>query len=243
MTTTLHKRGWSQGGTTSGSFTLEIPPRKTTVLPAFIHAPETTSTSPPPKPSHIRAIFLAPTSIHNQCRNDLPKALSKHPFLSLDLSQIEITTESSLSEKRLYLLLIASYPNSTHTLAADHLYLQKIRSLDRATTKTIQSTVSSLVNEIASGTYVDEHLRDQLIIFQAMAKGKCVVYAGHEDGGEGEVREPSLHARTAEWVCRRMLGVRFDAEGVCEGIGFGVGEEEQDVVEEVVKGVEGVSLG
>jgi len=63
-----------------------------------------------------------------------------------------------------------------------------------------------------------------MVDFQALAKGRSVVFAGEEEDEDAEglkPREPSLHARTAEWVCREMLGVRFDAGGVCEGIGYG----------------------
>jgi RNA 3'-terminal phosphate cyclase (ATP) len=32
--------------------------------------------------------------------------------------------------------------------------------------------------------------------------------------------EPSLHAKTAQWVTHEVLGVEFDDEGSCEGVGF-----------------------
>ncbi|KAK4502169.1 hypothetical protein PRZ48_005594 [Zasmidium cellare] len=225
----LTKRGWSTGGTTIGSFTLSIPPQ-TLPLPTFTLTPETPQT----KPSNIHATILAPTTLHTHITTILPTTLSRY-FPSVPLT---ITTESSLSEKRLYILLTATYPHNTHILAADHLHVRKIRSLERAATEMIELVASNLAREVESGACVDEHLRDQLVIFQALAQGRSVVYPGEEDG---ELREPSLHARTAEWVARRMLGVRFDAEGVCEGVGFG--REDGDGVEGVVRGLEEVSLG
>jgi RNA 3'-terminal phosphate cyclase (ATP) len=72
-------------------------------------------------------------------------------------------------------------------------------------------------------------LRDQLVVFQALAKGRGSVYGGRGRGKEGRVGEgglvqPSLHAKTAQWVVGEMLGVEFDGEGGCEGVGFVVGE-------------------
>ena len=63
-------------------------------------------------------------------------------------------------------------------------------------------------------------MRDQLIIFQALAQGT---------GQIQDAEEPSLHARTAEWVAKEMLGVRFDAEGNCEGVGYGASSDEDEL--------------
>ena len=70
---------------------------------------------------------------------------------------------------------------------------------------------------------MDEHMRDQLVIFQALAKGRSEVFPGAD--GDGEEREPSLHARTAEWVSKQILGVKFDSEGSCEGVAYGDEDE------------------
>ncbi|KAL5002784.1 RNA 3'-terminal phosphate cyclase/enolpyruvate transferase [Aspergillus recurvatus] len=52
---------------------------------------------------------------------------------------------------------------------------------------------------------VDEHMRDQLVIFEAL--GQASVDKGQQ---ERESREDerywSLHTKTAQWVCRKMLG-------------------------------------
>jgi RNA 3'-terminal phosphate cyclase (ATP) len=65
---------------------------------------------------------------------------------------------------------------------------------------------------------VDEYLRDQLVVFQALAEGRSSVYGG-KSKDEGVLLGPSLHAKTAQWVAQKMLGVDFDDEGKCEGIG------------------------
>lgn len=92
-----------------------------------------------------------------------------------------------------------------------------------------ERVTADLAAEWRSGGYVDEHMRDQLVIFQALAKGRSEVFPGRDmgDTGDAGLREPSLHARTAEWVAKEVLGVNFDFEGSCEGIGFG--EDDQDL--------------
>jgi hypothetical protein len=47
-------------------------------------------------------------------------------------------------------------------------------------------------------------MRDQLAIFQALAEGWSEVFSGWNGSGG-----------------TRMMGVRFDAEGVCDGVGYG----------------------
>ncbi|KAF2159399.1 hypothetical protein M409DRAFT_30149 [Zasmidium cellare ATCC 36951] len=264
ITATLQKRGWSTGnGPGIGSFTLSIPPLTTLPLPTFTYTPSpSTTTSRPEPPSSITAIFLAPSTTHTHISSILPTTLAHHFPPTIPL---HIQTESSLSEKRIYLLLLAHFPGDTHTLASDHLYVRKIRSLERATTEMVELCAKKLAEEVGSGAWVDGWLRDQVVVFQALARGRCVVFPGwegdedgdgdeeDEDGDEDsegggevesrELREPTLHARTAEWVAKMMLGVKFDAQGVCEGVAFGRDREGANGVEEVVKGLEEVQLG
>ena len=125
----------------------------------------------------------------------------------------------------MYLIIVATIPSTsttssfpTYNLGRDWLYDRKISSHERAAAEMAERVTNELAGEWLSGGWVDEHMRDQLVIFQALADGRSEVFAGEdEDGG---LREPSLHARTAEWVARQMLGVRFDMHGVCEGVGF-----------------------
>lgn len=123
-----------------------------------------------------------------------------------------------------------------YTLARDWLYDKKISSssLERTTEEMINRVTPALASEWRSGAFVDEYMRDQLVIFQALSRGRSEVFAGREKGG---LREASLHARTAEWVAREVLGVRFGIEGRCEGVGVG-GEEGIVEIGEVVGRVE-----
>lgn len=227
----LAKRGWSQGGASIGSFTLEIPPRPEVVLPAFKLTPSEPALQPS-QPTNLHAIFIAPTSCHEHFRKTLLPVVAQH-FGDSVLSDIgsrtnktlTIECENSQHDKRMYFILIATF-SSGYTLARDYLYERKISSHQRATTESISKVCKDLASEWRSGAWVDEHMRDQLIIFQALAKGSAEVFPGWE--GEHELREPSLHARTAEWVAKQVLGVKFDAEGKCEGVGYGDEEKSSD---------------
>lgn len=241
---TLGKRGWSQGGSSIGNLTLVIPPRVSTCLPAFHLRPTQPSSSKPEKPTHLHATIVAPAACHDHFRSVLLPAIHHRFGPSYNTAagshpNLTVNCEGSLHENRMYLILVATVPASnpahpTYTLGRDWLYDRRIRSHERAATEMAERVTNELAEEWASGGWVDEHLRDQLVIFQALAEGRSEVCAGN--GGDGEeVREPSLHARTAEWVAKRMLGVKFDHTGICEGVGYGcVGRAEQPTTREGV---------
>ncbi|KAF2213948.1 hypothetical protein CERZMDRAFT_120685 [Cercospora zeae-maydis SCOH1-5] len=226
----LAKRGWSQGGTSIGNFTLNIPHRPDVTLPAFTHRPQQLAAKPS-EPSSLRAIFIAPGSCHAHFRKVFLPAVS-HRFGDSMLSDIGskatdkliIECENSQHDKRLYFILIATVPcadgQGSYALGRDWLYQRKISSHHRATTEMVEKVTNDLANEWASGAWVDEHMRDQLVIFQALAKGRSEVFPGWDQDENEQLREPSLHARTAEWVAKQLLGVTFNAEGSCEGVGF-----------------------
>lgn len=98
-----------------------------------------------------------------------------------------------------------------------------------------ESVVGDLADELAHGGAVDTFMRDQLVVYQALAQGRSYVDGGRVDknaGSEGRPKEASLHAKTAEWVCEKLLGqfgVRFDGEGGCEGVGWVVGEGRREL--------------
>lgn len=247
ITATLGKRGWSQGGGSGiGNFTLEILPRQEgerVALPAFRLAPQSNDAEPA-KAVHLKAIFIAPSSCHAHFRTVLIPAIRHHFGSHFEANaNPDITCEGSLHEKRMYFILIATMPESPHKLARDWLYDRKIRTHERAATDMVEAVTNALANEVESGAYVDEHLRDQLIIFQALANGKSEVYPGVDLDEDRALREPSLHARTAEWIAKKMLGVTFDAEGSCEGVGLGAGEDEVvDGDEQLERGLDGLKI-
>ena len=77
--------------------------------------------------------------------------------------------------------------------------------------------MKDLLEELAHGGSVDEFMQDQLVLFQVLAHGRAVVNYGRN-------KEATLHTQTARWVAEKMLGVEFDGNGTCEGVGFKAGE-------------------
>lgn len=239
ITAKLVRRGWSQGPARPGEVTFKIPPRSSLSLPGFSLWPSD-RTAKAAEPVHIQATFVAPASCHGHFREVLPPAI-EHNFGSEYAKLTDIECEGSLHEKRMYLILVATVPVpmtqdsghspstspaplSTFKLARDWLYERRIRSHERAATEMAELVAKDLADEVRSGAYVDEHMRDQLKIFQALAEGHSQVYPGETDG---ELREPSLHTRTAEWIAKTIMGAKFDAEDGCDGVGFGARSDEE----------------
>ncbi|PPJ53981.1 hypothetical protein CBER1_02943 [Cercospora berteroae] len=247
----LAKRGWSQGGTSIGNFTLKIPARLNVTLPAFQYRPQQLE-SKPLEPSNLRAIFIGPASCHEHFRKVLLPAVSHHfgdsilsDIGSKNSKELVIECENSQHDKRMYFILVATVPcpdgQGSYTLGRDWLYQRKISNHQRATTEMVEKVTNDLADEWASGSWVDEHMRDQLVIFQALAKGRSEVFAGWDLDEREQLREPSLHARTAEWVAKQLLGVTFDVEGSCEGVGFDGSRSSKEA--DLAAGVASLDLG
>lgn len=245
----LDKRGWSHGGGNIGSFTLLIPPRSNPSLTAFRLSRQSDESPDKRKTAHLRATFIAPQFCHQSFRDALLLAIKKNfgESYSVENGNLELLCEQSGHEKRMYLLLVAtiSYNSSSEdsstqmcTLGRDWLYDRKIRSHERSAKEMADAVSSALAKEIDSGAAVDVHMRDQLVIFQALAHGTSEVYGGEDQ--DGEMMEPSLHARTAEFIAKKMVKVTFDADSKCEGVGFGVEEDKTDSEDVQVEGLERV---
>lgn len=223
MTANLGKRGWSHGGTSIGNFTLEIRARKDLVLPAFALWPVNTAAKPT-RPTRIDATFIAPAETHEHLRAVLEPALQSHfriPYTEASCN-LSLTLEDSKNPKRFYLILVATIPVSdgrTYKLGRDWLYNRKVTSPERTATELAERVAWDLYREWSSGAFADEFLRDQLVVFQALAKGASRVWGGL--GDNREARQASLHTRTAEWVVNEMLGVSVHDDGYVEGVGFG----------------------
>ena len=208
---TLNKRGWSHGGSSIGGFTLEIPARQSLVLPAFILSPDKNTSSPNP-PNRLEATFIAPLAAHQHLRNICLPTIASYfgPGFSEANQNFSLTCEDSKHDKRYYLIIVATVPSSsietaiseTYKLGRDWLYDRKVRSPEQTATELAKRVSHDLYAEWSSGAYVDEHMRDQLVVFQALAEGESRIFAGRT--ATGEPRDLSLHARTAEWVVEKM---------------------------------------
>ncbi|KAI9715097.1 MAG: hypothetical protein M1812_006215 [Candelaria pacifica] len=222
ITISLDRRGWSHGRTTIGSVTFTITP-----LPPKTHLPAFTLTQRGEIDS-INVTMLVPPSARNQMHKEISKTLNT-TFPNIPIKFL--VDEDSRDKKRFYLLLTA-HTHNNHTLGRDWLFPQKTTDISSVVTTLVSKVVNELLSEIKHGGCVDEYMQDQLIIYQALAKGKSIIDSGGrikkgdiEDQDNGcESREASLHTQTARWVANQVLGVIFDEEGGCEGVGYVVGE-------------------
>ncbi|KAF2418026.1 RNA 3'-terminal phosphate cyclase [Tothia fuscella] len=214
ITAKLHHRGWSTGRNEIGAVTFGVTPlRKGSCLPAFFLNERGDVIT-------ITATVLAPSST----KKDVHKEVEKQTREAFGAeAELNINFEDSYHAKRLYILLVATTTTSLH-FGRDYLYDRKITSYDDAIPKLVAKAVAEVKRELDNGgSCVDEYMRDQLSVFQMLARGRSEVFGGLV-GQEGGLVEGSLHARTAWWVGREMLGVVFGGGGACEGAGFVVGE-------------------
>jgi RNA 3'-terminal phosphate cyclase (ATP) len=226
ITSICHSRGWSTGSMRLGGATFTI------TLPAFDLRDRGEVIS-------VRATVLAPRDTEQDFRDNLDLMFEKRQsriFGDTNDPQIDITFEPSHHEKRYYLLLVATTSTGIK-LGRDWLYDGGVRAGKTAqiVPNMVRKVSDDLIAEIEHGGCVDEWMRDQLVVFQALAKG-----ASHVDGGkrDGRALEPSLHARTGMWVAEKVLGVRFGDEGGCEGVRFvpeSGGWRDEELVTEAVE--------
>ncbi|KAF2492814.1 RNA 3'-terminal phosphate cyclase [Lophium mytilinum] len=211
----LHSRGWTHGGNKIGGMSFTVTPlAPNTTLPAFTLRERGAIT-------HIQATILAPQACEVHFRDELATVLAKRSGSLFDSdadTNIDVTFEDSRSDKRFYLLLVATSRTGCK-LGRDWLYDHRVKDgrINDAIRALVKQVVNELVAEIESGGCVDEYMQDQLVVFQALAEGRSEV-------DWGNVRQGSLHTRTAEWVCNEILGVEFNGKGGCEGIGLAAGE-------------------
>ena len=206
ITMKLNKRGWTNGTTVVGSVTFDLTPcRPGITLPTFNFTNR----------GSVTKFYISILAPHPSVRNAV-KGLATDQLLPRypDCEILIPTDADSRHPKRLYLLIVAETSNG-YRLGRDWLYDGKPKLGNTVSTEAIEKLVSTVVtdleSELAHGGCVDEFMQDQLVIFQALAEGKSVV-----DGGKD--KEASLHTQTCRWVGEKILGLKFDEEGSCEGI-------------------------
>lgn len=237
ITATIHKRGWSVGRSDVGSVTFDITPLAPgSVLRAFEFS----------KRGAVINVYVSVLAPDEESRKNI-KALVTARLARLvpESKLIFPIDEDSRSSQRLYLLLVAE-TSSGYRLGFDWLYegtagkrrktreKKAQRNSEAQCAELVTKVVDDLEQELTTGSCVDEYLQDQLVVFQALAKGRSRV-----DGRKGE--KATLHTHTVRWVVERILGAPFDEDGVCEGAGIKVGEgysggegtEEEALVERV----------
>ncbi|KAF2838218.1 RNA 3'-terminal phosphate cyclase [Patellaria atrata CBS 101060] len=241
----LISRGWSTGRVSLGEIQFEIeplPPNKP--FPAFNLENRGEITD-------IKATFLVPPVCETHAREELKSTIRSRLGKLLQNPQgqvnISVSFEDSGHPKRLYLLLVATTSNG-HELGRDWLYDGKLKGVDTSTealfvaaSRLVSRVVGDLATELSHGGCVDEYMRDQIVVFQALAEGVSHVDVGKMEDGRSV--KPSLHTRTAWWVAEQMLGTTFDGDGKVEGVGFVMDQKGGRHLEEDVAGeMESLSL-
>ncbi|KAI9753067.1 MAG: hypothetical protein M4579_005339 [Chaenotheca gracillima] len=223
ISASMDSRGWTHGQATVGSVDFLITPleRGTNLAPFELHDRGIVES--------IQVTIIAPNNARRQIRKDVLASLDD-AFPGVE-TQV-VLDEDSRRPKRLYLLLVAE-TETGHRLGRDYLYDEKIKDLEVAGSKLVKRVVRELISELKrpddenreSTNCLDEYMQDQLVIFQALAKGRSLVDEGNGVGGLKGYSRPSLHTRTARWVATQILGIDFDGKGNCEGVGLVAGED------------------
>lgn len=228
--TQLHSRGWSQGTTTLGSVTYTITPLKNR-LPSFQLVNRGAIT-------RITATIIAPKATEADFCNELNAMFERREsrFFDTQTPDTQITFQDSQHEKRYYILLVATASTGIK-LGRDWLYDRRVAP--GVIPAMVKKVSDDLLAEIEHGGCVDEYMRDELVVFQALAEGtSCVSGGKNKDGLVGM----SLHAKTAVWVAGEMLGVRFDENGACEGVGFSPASKGDVDEDELVGKMDGLGV-
>ncbi|PSN59099.1 RNA 3'-terminal phosphate cyclase [Corynespora cassiicola Philippines] len=212
VTAELHSRGWAMGGTKVGSTTYLVMPLSGK-LPAF----QVTNRG---EIESIQATIIAPGEHEQTFREQLDAVLERRQVeIFGDVApKIGVRFEDSKHDKRFYLLLVATTSTGVK-LGRDWLYDHSMKAVSKEVVMVnlTKKVVGDLVTEINHGGCVDEFMRDQYVIYQALAEGRSSVSGGLK---MDKLLEPSLHAQTAQWVVKELMGVEFDEEGSCEGVGL-----------------------
>ncbi|RMZ89332.1 hypothetical protein DV736_g3434, partial [Chaetothyriales sp. CBS 134916] len=156
------------------------------------------------------SIVARPESLRQQVMQKVRQQVSER----FDVPVEAVVDDDSGHESRFYLLLVAHTTNGWrigHDFLGSGAKMRNARQVEILVDASVQRAVGNLDTEFKRGGCVDEHLQDQLAIFQALARGKNVVDAGSCRG------DGTLHTRTVRWVCKEMLEVKFGEHGLCEG--------------------------
>ena len=221
--TIVHKRGWSTGRTQIGSVSFDVMPLSIGhTLPHFKIEDRGDVVK-------VHVSIIAPGAKARGVVKDhvIAQLLAFDPEVEI-LFPID---EDSRNEKRWYLLLVAETSGGCR-LGRDWLYDRKTKNIKEEETSAnlVSKVVKDLKRELKHGGCVDEHMQDQLVIFQALANCQAVVDAGSQ--------QASLHTQTARWVVEKILGVEFDERGHCDGVRFKIGgdlERQKAKIEEATE--------
>ena len=222
----LDYRGWSHGSKQLGSAQFEITPLSPGQTLKAAEWPKDRGTL-----SKIDISIITPGDLQEPLKRSLEFELDlAFPGVDWDF----ILVEDSRHRARIYTLLVA-HTTTGLRLGYDWLYDKKTKNKDNNTiaTEIAQKVLDGIDTELRKGGTVDEYLQDQLVVFQALARGKSSISGSAEaltsdkervDRTDEPFGDGSTHSRTARWVTSQLLPqTKWINKGrVCEGIGFNV---------------------
>lgn len=223
----IEYRGWSHGTRQIGSIKFKFTPLSPNQCLDTSSWPKFTN---PGAVQRIDITIIVPRELQNHLKASLKFELD---LVFPGVETRIVVDEDSRHPARRYALLVAHTANGFR-FGRDWLYDQKTRgkSMENLATEIAQKVVDELDTEVRKGGCVDEYLHDQLVIFQALAKGQSVICDASDDGDADldelfdRTDEPfgngSLHTRSAKWVVSQLLPqVKWLDKGrVCDGVGW-----------------------
>ena len=220
----LEFRGWSHGSRQLGSVRFQ-----------FVPIPVGQALQVPEWPAErgtiteIAVSIVVPKPIINTLKKCLLSMINS-AFPGVE-SYFQVV-EDSRHDARLYTLLVA-HTSTGLQFGRDWLYDRRTKGKtpEELSTEISQKVVDDLHLELEKGGLVDEYLQDQLVIFQALAKGSSSMPGTSAALSSDRIRvdrtdEPfgngSTHTTTARWVTSELLPrARWIDEGrICDGVGW-----------------------
>lgn len=242
ITSELRSRGWCFGRDLRPgkvSFRVQPLPPNSTLPPLRLQDPG--------RLTQIHATILAPSDRWiDRTMDRISEAVeARWKDVELDFPVFRKTGHSH----KFYVLLVAETSTGCR-IGRDHLFVpvsartaaevqrERTRQADllveeQVVEGTVRTAIGHLEEEISSGACVDEHMQDQLVVFQTLAEGRSVVRGRRradeqeiareeevksydqvkgkqvgssgdsDDGGAGH--GATLHTKTARWVAQTML--------------------------------------
>ena len=212
------KRSFFHSPRNLGEVTLLLRPfPRGSPLPSFDISPDRRGTL-----TTIKAIILVPSTA--ACEKVLTNLRVRVESLFPSQPELHVETHDVTPHPKCWYLLLVACMSSGTRLGADWLFddkFPKAKPTDAdaiVADKLVKRVSGDLDRAVRSGAYVDEHCEDQLVVFQALGKGRST--------GCGRTRAATLHTETARWAVSKMLGVDFDDCGSCDGVGLVSGKNE-----------------
>jgi RNA 3'-terminal phosphate cyclase (ATP) len=220
----LVSRGWSQGTRQIGTINFKIAPLR---FGESLKSPKW-----PAERGELIKIdvsMIVPAAMYDHLKKAFLSELeSVFPGVDVDF----LVVEDSEHNARMYALLVA-HTSTGLRFGRDWLYdkSSKNKTPEKLSIEIAHGIVNGLNLTVNKGGLVDEHLQDQLIVFQALAEGVSIIPGSLETRTSKKehvetIGEPfgdgTKHTTTARWVTSQVLPrLKWIDQGrCCEGVGW-----------------------